>query len=82
MEFEREALQYEPVHPDQRATQLTDLDAGIAELDEALGETNLRGYLTAPPRTLEAGTARGGEAWADLDLVFASTIGPGWSRET
>ncbi|MFI6758819.1 replication initiator [Micromonospora sp. NPDC050417] len=50
MEFEREALQYEPMHPDQRAAQLADLDAGIAELDEALGETNLRGHLTPKER--------------------------------
>nr|MDT0658963.1 replication initiation protein [Micromonospora sp. DSM 115978] len=50
MEFEREALQYQPMHPDERAAQLADLDAGIAELDEALSTTDLRGHLTPRER--------------------------------
>ncbi|MEO3747058.1 replication initiator [Plantactinospora sp. B5E13] len=51
MEFEREALHYQPMHPDERAAQIADLDAGIAELDEALATTDLRGHLTPRERT-------------------------------
>ncbi|SCL16861.1 hypothetical protein GA0074694_1797 [Micromonospora inyonensis] len=50
LEFEREALNYQPMHPDQRAAQIADVDAAIAELDEALAETSLRGHLTPKDR--------------------------------
>lgn len=50
LEFEREAIQYQPMTPDERATHLAEIDAAIAELDEALGETSLRGHLTPKDR--------------------------------
>lgn len=50
LEFEREAVQYQPMTPDERAAQVAEIDAAIAELDEALGETSLRGHLTPKER--------------------------------
>nr|WP_050778000.1 replication initiator [Micromonospora sp. ATCC 39149]QLJ99129.1 replication initiation protein [Micromonospora carbonacea] len=50
LEFEREAIQYQPMTPDERAAQVAEIDAAIAELDEALGETSLRGHLTPKDR--------------------------------
>ncbi len=50
LEFDREALRYEPITPNERAERLAALDAQIAEVDEALGETDLRGHLTPKER--------------------------------
>ncbi|WP_181570674.1 replication initiator [Micromonospora robiginosa] len=50
LEFEREAVQYQPMTPDERAAQVAEIDAAIAELDEALAETSLRGQLTPKER--------------------------------
>jgi hypothetical protein len=50
LEFERHALDYEPMTPDERAAQLADLDDGIAQMDEALAATSLRGHLTPRQR--------------------------------
>ncbi|MEV4756006.1 replication initiator [Micromonospora sp. NPDC049559] len=50
LEFERTAVQYEPMHPDERAAQIVEIDQAIAELDEELGETSLRGHLTPKER--------------------------------
>ena len=50
LEFEREAIQYQPMTPDERTAQVAEIDAAIAELDEALGETSLRGHLTPKDR--------------------------------
>lgn len=50
LEFERQALHYQPMHPDERAAQIADVDDAIAELDEALAETSLRGHLTPKAR--------------------------------
>ncbi|GAB7041237.1 MULTISPECIES: replication initiator [Catenuloplanes] len=50
LEFDREALNYQPMTPDERAAQITALDEEIAQADELLAETNLRGHLTPRDR--------------------------------
>ncbi|MEV4757304.1 replication initiator [Micromonospora sp. NPDC049559] len=50
LEFERTAVQYEPMHSDERAAQIAEIDQAIADLDEELGETSLRGHLTPKER--------------------------------
>jgi len=50
LEFDREALHYRPMHPDERAARLADLDAQIVEVDEALAASSLRGRLTPRDR--------------------------------
>ncbi|MEE3919319.1 replication initiator [Micromonospora sp. BRA006-A] len=51
LEFEREAVQYQPMTPDERAAQVAEIDAAI-ELDEALGDTSLRGHPTPKSGTI------------------------------
>jgi len=50
LEFAREQLMYEPMTPEERAAQLADIDTGIAEVDEHLAESSLRGHLTPRDR--------------------------------
>jgi hypothetical protein len=50
LEFDRAAVHYQPMTPDERVEQLADLDARIAEVDEVLAETDLRGHLTPKER--------------------------------
>jgi hypothetical protein len=50
LEFDREAVQYQPMTPDERAVRVAELDEQITALDEALGETSLRGHLTPKER--------------------------------
>lgn len=46
LEFERHALMYEPLPPEERAAQLAEVDQAIAEVEEALSTCRVRGRLT------------------------------------
>lgn len=50
LEFERQALMFEPMSTDERARQLADLDAGIEQFDELLAGERIRGNLTPADR--------------------------------
>jgi hypothetical protein len=50
LEFAREQLMYEHMTADERAAQLADIDAGIADVDEHLAQSSLRGHLTPRER--------------------------------
>ncbi|HEX6970023.1 MAG TPA: replication initiator [Micromonosporaceae bacterium] len=58
LEFERQALMYQAMTPDERAAQLADLDQAITDIEEALSTCRVRGALTpdrdAKPRRVRS----------------------------